>query len=284
MNPFQSRYPLSPLKFWKKFLPNIIPAIIFSIIIGGLIAVFLPFLLNSQVNDFQSLVPQIIFQGTGIAIFLTIIILALYAWYYSSYIRTYFYQGDENFITIRKGVFTPREIHVQYQKIQDVYVDQDLFDRILGLYDVHIASATSTSGMEAHIDGVNSGVADGLKNFFLQKIQSSNTMQPPVAGTQTDQSQLGTGLTSNVTSTPVQLSQEISNKTFPFDGRFVFSQFLGALLLSPVIGVFITTALIPRHSSSNFSFATYIPGGYLTVFIVGTIGYFVIHFISPFQV
>jgi uncharacterized membrane protein YdbT with pleckstrin-like domain len=272
MNPFQSQYPLSPKKFWKKFLPTIIPTIIFGIIIGGTIAVFLPFLFNAQVSSFQSLIPQIILQGTGLALLITVCILVMYAWYFSSYIRTYFYQGDDNFITIRKGVFTPREIHVQYQKIQDVYVDQDLFDRILGLYDVHIASATATSGMEAHIDGVEQDVAEGLKNFFLQKMQSPVTVSPTVVPG-------AAPLAATVPAGPIQLSQEISNKTYPFDGRFVFTQFLGALLLSPVIGVFLTFAFVPRNGGT-FSFASYVPGGYIMIFVVGTIAYFIIHFIS----
>ena len=59
----------------------------------------------------------------------------------------------------------PAQIHVQYGKIQDVYVDQDLLDRILGIYDVHISSATYSSGIEAHIDGVDKVGAEGLKNL-----------------------------------------------------------------------------------------------------------------------
>src|SRR6185503_6801296 len=70
-------------------------------------------------------------------------------WYQWAYIQRYYYSADADFLTIKKGVIMPAEIHVQYRKIQDVYVDQDLTDRIFGIYDVHVASATATSAMEA---------------------------------------------------------------------------------------------------------------------------------------
>jgi len=76
----------------------------------------------------------------------------------------------EDFIIIRKGPITPREINIPYERIQDVYVDQDIVDRILGLYDVHLSSATVSSGMQAHIDGVEKSAADGLRAFLLETV------------------------------------------------------------------------------------------------------------------
>lgn len=62
-------------------------------------------------------------------------------------------------------------IRFQHERIQDVYVDQDLLDRIFGLYDVHLSSATVSSGMEAHIDGVEKQAAEDLRNILLQTVQ-----------------------------------------------------------------------------------------------------------------
>jgi putative membrane protein len=86
--------------------------------------------------------------------------------------NVYFYDLNENFIVIKKGVFTPKEINVPYERVQDIYVDQDIFDRLFGLYDVHISSATISSGMAAHIDGVEKIAADGLKDFLLKTVQT----------------------------------------------------------------------------------------------------------------
>lgn len=49
-------------------------------------------------------------------------------------------------------------------------VDQDLLDRIFGLYDVHLSSATISSGFEAHIDGVEKPAADGLRQLLLKAV------------------------------------------------------------------------------------------------------------------
>lgn len=86
------------------------------------------------------------------------------------YFQVYFYDLTDDFIIIRKRVITPREITIPYERVQDIYVDQDLFDRIFGLYDVHLSSATISSGMEAHIDGVEKTAADGLRKIILEKV------------------------------------------------------------------------------------------------------------------
>jgi uncharacterized membrane protein YdbT with pleckstrin-like domain len=230
MNTFQTQYPLSSKKFLKKMLGSIIPALLMSVILGFGIA----YLLNINAVYFST----IITQGISISIVFLLIILGLYSWYFKAYIQTYFYEGSENFITIKKRVFTPREIHVQYAKIQDVYVDQDLIDRILGLYDVHIASATAASGLEAHIDGVEVGVAEGLKNFFLDKIQHPGTSQavPSEAATSTtsapaslDQSQ-----------STVQFSEDISDKTFPIQKGWMTKRILGIAGSSIFVSLFFT--------------------------------------------
>ncbi len=87
------------------------------------------------------------------------------------YFAVYFYDLTPDFIQIKKGPITPREITIPYERIQDVYVDQDLFDRIFGLYDVHLSSATASSGMEAHIDGVEKQAAEGLRAILLETIK-----------------------------------------------------------------------------------------------------------------
>ncbi|MFA6026892.1 MAG: PH domain-containing protein [Ignavibacteriaceae bacterium] len=161
----RAQYPLSPRKFWKKILEKL--SVMFIVVIFVFLFALIYFISVSAVTgNFNGL-----FAGGFIAVSLVIIIPAvLYSWYVQVYIKRYYFSANDSFITIKKGVFAPTEIHVQYQKIQDVYVDQDILDRILGIYDVHLASATVQSGIEAHIDGVNNENADALKNFLLNKI------------------------------------------------------------------------------------------------------------------
>ena len=107
--------------------------------------------------------------GLVCVIILVLLIYVNYA-YQKWYFDFYFYDLAADYIVIRKGPITPREITIPYERIQDVYVDQDLFDRFFGLYDVHLSSATASSGMEAHIDGVEKTAADGLRAALLKTV------------------------------------------------------------------------------------------------------------------
>ena len=112
-----------------------------------------------------------------------VVIVALNYWYQTWYFATYFYDFTNDYVIIRKSPLTPKEITIPYERIQDVYVDQDLIDRMMGLYDVHLSTATISSGMNAHIDGVESSAADGLRAFLLKKVQERigrNSMQAKV--------------------------------------------------------------------------------------------------------
>ena len=172
MNPtsaLQQQFPLSPRKYWKKMIQSVLGWYILALI-GFVICIVIMFITSSTIN---SLGREILWGIILVGLVFLFIITLLYSLYIKAYIRRYYYAGEDHFITIKKGVFTPAEIHVQWQKIQDVYVDQDLLDRMMGLYDVHIASATAASGIEAHIDGVGQAAAEGLKKFLLDKVSGA---------------------------------------------------------------------------------------------------------------
>lgn len=147
-------------------------------------------------------------------------VMGLYAWYFKTYIKRYYYSADKDFLTIKKNVFTPTEIHVQYQKIQDVYVDQDLIDRFFGLYDVHIASATVSSGIEAHIDGVEKEAAEGLKTFLLSSIRGGGSAINSAVAAATEPP-----ATKKLT-----LSEKISNVQYPLTTKWYWVSMLGIVL------------------------------------------------------
>lgn len=90
------------------------------------------------------------------------------------YSRTYFYNATDKLLIIRKGPLAPQEITIPFNRIQDIYLDQDVLDRLFGIYDVHISTATATSGVRAHIDGVEKDVAEKLREFLIQKIHESH--------------------------------------------------------------------------------------------------------------
>jgi len=161
MSKSREQFPLSGKKPLKKTIPLIISAIVLFVIVLAT-GIFFSAFLNWS------------FSTVSMWIFLISILLAVACFltyqYQIWYFQVYFYDLTDDFIIIRKRVFTPREITIPYERVQDVYVDQDLIDRIMGLYDVHLSSATISSGMEAHIDGVEKDAADGLKNIIMQKV------------------------------------------------------------------------------------------------------------------
>lgn len=161
MSKTREQFPLSEKKPLKKTMPSIVSSVIFFVIIlvGSLILT--PFL-NWHLSS-VSLITILI----GILLSLSCFLMYQYQIWY---LQVYFYDLTDDFIIIRKRVITPREITIPYERVQDIYVDQDLFDRIFGLYDVHLSSATISSGMEAHIDGVEKPAADGLRKIILEKV------------------------------------------------------------------------------------------------------------------
>lgn len=162
MSKTREKYPLSFNKIIKKTITGFIAWFILGIII---ISVLVGILI------FVSGLPKIVLPSVvGVIVVILLIILIINYIYQRLYFNSYFYDFTDHFIVIRKGVITPKEISIPYERVQDVYVDQDILDRIFRVYDVHLSTATYTSGMEAHIDGLEKVPADGLKEELLQSI------------------------------------------------------------------------------------------------------------------
>ncbi len=123
----------------------------------------------------------------------------------------------------------------------------------MGLYDVHIASATAASAIEAHIDGVEKVAADGLKDLLLGKIQGigTSTSTAPIQG--------------NTPQAPsvVHLAEDVSSKTYPIVGRWLFLQAIGSLFFSLFVsGAILVYLVIPgEHSEASILTSLGFTGG-----------------------
>ncbi|MFH0818301.1 MAG: PH domain-containing protein [Candidatus Micrarchaeota archaeon] len=152
-----SQYPLKREKIIKKTLGWVVGLVfgagIFSLVIGAVAVAFIP-------------LPVVILL---VLIFL-LVLLGIAYWYESEYFKKYFYDLTEEGIVISKGVFTTHRIIVPPQKVQDVYLDQDVLDRVFGLWDLHISSATESSGADAHIDGVSRESALALREILMKAL------------------------------------------------------------------------------------------------------------------
>lgn len=235
----KTQFPLSEKKFTKKFISrNLGGAILFIVLIA--FTLFIQSVSNGIDNESSSLL-RLLVEGCIVFFILRII---FEFWYIKAYIKTYFYEGEPNYLTIRKGVFTSTEIHVPYLKIQDVYVDQDFLDRLMGLYDVHIASATVSSGIEAHIDGVDKGVAEGLKHYLLNRLQGgSESSQTAATPDQKQEAATPTRVT-------LSLSKKISSDEYPIiDAWWIGS--IGKAIGSSLISIIAMTYIFIKTDSSQ---------------------------------
>jgi membrane protein YdbS with pleckstrin-like domain len=171
MSSTREKYPLSERKIIKKTMSSVI-RIVFGVV--SLSVVFIPFsigifssstVLIGGIVDWLSRWAMVCHLFFGVFV----VLMYLYQWWYFA---TYYYESEEDYLVIRKGPITPNEITIPWERIQDVYVDQDLLDRIFGLYDVHLSTATLASGVQAHIDGVGLVAANGLRELLLNKVKS----------------------------------------------------------------------------------------------------------------
>lgn len=172
-SPTRDKYPLSTRKIAKKTLVGSLAWIIIIAILYPIIGV--SFLYTGSTSDFIT--------TTLVCLLILGIVCGITYAYQYWYFMVYYYDLNQDYIVIKKGPITPREITIPYERVQDVYVDQDIFDRLFGIYDVHLSSATISSGMEAHIDGVEKEGADGLRQLLLETVSKklNRTAPPPPA-------------------------------------------------------------------------------------------------------
>lgn len=161
MSKTREQFPLSTKKVIKKTIASAGGGFGLIFVFGGVI---IPIVLDSEfpISYFFAIL-------IGLIVVAMIPTYLYQKWYFS----TYFYDLTDDFIVIKKGPITPKKITIPYERIQDVYIDQDILDRLFGLYDVHISSATVSSGMAAHIDGLEKNAADDLHSLLLNTVKQT---------------------------------------------------------------------------------------------------------------
>ncbi|MCX6802073.1 MAG: PH domain-containing protein [Candidatus Diapherotrites archaeon] len=91
--------------------------------------------------------------------------------YEKAYLKGYYYNIASDHLVIRKGVFNITEVIIPFKMVQNVFLDQDIFDRAFKLYDVHLSTITTISGLEGHIDGLSEKNASAIRDLLLRQIK-----------------------------------------------------------------------------------------------------------------
>jgi membrane protein YdbS with pleckstrin-like domain len=117
--------------------------------------------------------------------------------------KNFHYSLDDKFFVVRQGVFSKKQRNLPYGVIQNVFVKQDIFDRIFGLASLRVENASQAgggssgrwwnksyglkgtaygngqqegvgaSGNKVNIPGLKKASAEELKNLILQKIKEN---------------------------------------------------------------------------------------------------------------
>ena len=170
----RDRFPIRRRKILKKSFVKVARLLLFA----GAVTTFFFYLADTFTVDdsaFFALVEAHRGQLLSVWALIVALLLLYHPLYQYLYFRSYFYDIDERNVIIRKGIISKRELTLPLMKITDVSVDQDIFDVLLGLYDVHISTPTVDSGKFAHIDGVAKDGALALKNLILERIHHEDS-------------------------------------------------------------------------------------------------------------
>ena len=83
--------------------------------------------------------------------------LKIYFWIYIAFVpfnlilailrrATFHYSMEPQFLTLRQGILSRQQRHIPYSVIQNLFVKQDLFDRIFGLASLAVENASQGAG------------------------------------------------------------------------------------------------------------------------------------------
>lgn len=102
---------------------------------------------------------------------------------------TFHYSIEGQFLTLRQGILSKQQRHIPYGVIQNLFVKQDLFDRIFGLASLTVENASQGagalatpqqqvemvgfSGNKVSIPGLTKANAEILKGIVLQKMKEN---------------------------------------------------------------------------------------------------------------
>ena len=129
---------------------------------------------------------------------------------------------------------------------------------------MHIASATYSSGIAAHIDGVEQQVAEALKNFLLNKIRGgADPLAVPTPGGVPQASQ-------PAALKAVNLSQQISSDTYPITKKWFLVNSFTYIFYSAFLTFIISSWIFAPGKHSDQSLAEvfgFHPGGNDILFI-----------------
>jgi len=140
------------------------------------LALAFPNMLISIVIMFFLLIFSFIFirfsQAIPLLVLVTIpVVLVLEYWYFGEFLKKFAFELRGDHFFSRKGVFKASYTMLRYERIQDIHINQSIFEMLLGLWNVSIFTATATGRGSENIPGLSKESAETLKTALFQKIK-----------------------------------------------------------------------------------------------------------------
>ena len=228
--------PLEKRKIYKKTLESL-AFLSVILLFGGILMIFN--YLEPELNMWWA--PVLVF---GIA-FLSIIGTYIYQIFYYKF---YYYNFKEDGAEIKKGVISQSTGHVRYERIQNIFVDQDILDRFFRLYDVHYETAGETSGTYSHVDGLNKENSEKLVDFLNNKLFRKDNI--------TKQSITKSQVSSNYQTTSKSTGEVIDRMVAPISSRIIIKDSISQTLYVVFLIFFIGTVFFGENSDITISTPT----------------------------
>ncbi|MBS3068004.1 PH domain-containing protein [Candidatus Micrarchaeota archaeon] len=158
----RSQFPLDRQKPLKKTVSF---TFYFVLVAAGLAFALFNFIPGIKVLGLQT----VLFAALGVIV-VSIILKYIYEVYYFD---NYSYKTTQRLLSIKKGVLEHTEVFLPYSRVQNIFVDMDIFDRIFDLRDTHLSTIGYSTVAHAHIDGVDPENAEKLKNALLEMMKKN---------------------------------------------------------------------------------------------------------------
>ena len=156
----RKRFPLSRRRIFKETFAQTIGVLSFLVVVWVILAV-----LASLSIEFAELFKLVSLAFAWVVLMVLLAVFLYQRWYFAKY----FYEFTPGGVEIKRGSDKrPKQIAVPYGQIQDVRIDRDWFDKLFGLYDVHIYSTLPLSNDVAHVDGLEKNAASELRVALLK--------------------------------------------------------------------------------------------------------------------
>lgn len=90
------------------------------------------------------------------------------------------YEFGDDGISMRWGILFRREVHLTYERVQDIHLRSNILERWLGLGRLLIQTASGSSGAEMTIEGVLE--FEALRDFIYERMRGAAEPDRPASG------------------------------------------------------------------------------------------------------